>query len=231
MKTVDVGAVLDEGRWTGYQKLLIFGTALTIILDGVDNQLLPNTIPALDRRMGQHAARRSRNALAIGPVRHDDRRAGRRRARRSLGRRTALLGSVITFAVLTIAIAFVNSHLDMLGAAAVPRRRRPRRRDAQRRDARLRVRAAPAAPVRRDADDRLHSARRLRRRARWRSLVPGAIGWRALFMRRRRRAARPRRAALEGAARVAALSRQPPGALARADGACCGAWATTCPPT
>ena len=46
MKTVDVGAAIDEGRWTGYQKLLIFGTALTIILDGVDNQLLPNAIPS-----------------------------------------------------------------------------------------------------------------------------------------------------------------------------------------
>ena len=34
MKTVDVGQVLDEGRWTGYQKLLILGTALTIVLDG-----------------------------------------------------------------------------------------------------------------------------------------------------------------------------------------------------
>jgi len=45
MKTVDVGHVLDEGRWTGYQKLLIFGTALTIVLDGVDNQLLPNAVP------------------------------------------------------------------------------------------------------------------------------------------------------------------------------------------
>ena len=30
MKTVDVGQVLDEGRWTAYQKLLIAGTALTI---------------------------------------------------------------------------------------------------------------------------------------------------------------------------------------------------------
>ena len=49
MKTVDVGAAIDEGRWTGYQKLLIFGTALTIILDGVDNQLLPNAVPTLIR--------------------------------------------------------------------------------------------------------------------------------------------------------------------------------------
>jgi AAHS family 4-hydroxybenzoate transporter-like MFS transporter len=49
MKTVDVGVVLDEGRWTGYQKLLILGTALTIILDGIDNQLLGNAIPSLMR--------------------------------------------------------------------------------------------------------------------------------------------------------------------------------------
>ena len=47
MKTVDVGVVLDEGGWSGYQKLLILGTALTIILDGIDNQLLGNAVPAL----------------------------------------------------------------------------------------------------------------------------------------------------------------------------------------
>src|SRR6185295_19766609 len=49
MKTVDVGQVIDEGRWSGYQKLLIFGTALTIILDGVDNQLLGNAVPTMMR--------------------------------------------------------------------------------------------------------------------------------------------------------------------------------------
>ena len=47
MKTIDVGYVIDEGRWTTYQKLLILGTALTIILDGVDNQLLGNAVPSL----------------------------------------------------------------------------------------------------------------------------------------------------------------------------------------
>jgi len=114
MKTVDVGAVLDEGRWTGYQKLLIAGTALTIILDGVDNQLLPNAVPTLIREWG-----RPRDdftaALALGPFGMmiggllggvlGDR----------LGRRTALLCSVLTFAVLTVAIAFVDS-VGMLGA-------------------------------------------------------------------------------------------------------------------
>jgi AAHS family 4-hydroxybenzoate transporter-like MFS transporter len=114
MKTVDVGAVLDEGRWTGYQKLLIFGTALTIILDGIDNQLLPNAVPTLIKEWGRPRADFT-GALALGPFGMmvggliggmlGDR----------LGRRTALLGSVLTFAVLTLAIAFADS-VAMLGA-------------------------------------------------------------------------------------------------------------------
>jgi MFS transporter, AAHS family, 4-hydroxybenzoate transporter len=112
MKTVDVGAAIDEGRWTGYQKLLIFGTALTIILDGVDNQLLPNAVPTLIREWERPRADFIW-ALSIGPFGMmvggliggmlGDR----------FGRRTALLGSVVSFAVLTLAIAFVNS-IEML---------------------------------------------------------------------------------------------------------------------
>jgi AAHS family 4-hydroxybenzoate transporter-like MFS transporter len=109
MKTVDVGHVLDEGRWTGYQKLLILGTALTIVLDGVDNQLLPNAVPFIAPEWGFTNGAPFRNALATGPFGMmiggllggvlGDR----------YGRRTALLGSVLAFAVLTIAIAFVDS--------------------------------------------------------------------------------------------------------------------------
>jgi MFS transporter, AAHS family, 4-hydroxybenzoate transporter len=113
MKTVDVGAAIDEGQWTVYQKLLIVGTALTIILDGVDNQLLPNAVPFIAPEWGvQNSA--FRNALATGPFGMmigglmggilGDR----------YGRRTALLGSVMAFAVLTVSIAFVNS-VFMLG--------------------------------------------------------------------------------------------------------------------
>jgi len=109
MKTVDVGAVLDEGRWTPYQKLLILGTALTIVLDGVDNQLLPNAVPFIAPEWGYKNGAPFRPALATGPFGMmiggllggvlGDR----------YGRRTALLGSVIAFAVLTVAIAFVDS--------------------------------------------------------------------------------------------------------------------------
>jgi MFS transporter, AAHS family, 4-hydroxybenzoate transporter len=108
MKTVDVGVVLDEGRWSGYQKLLILGTALTIILDGIDNQLLGNAIPSMMKEWGLGRGAFS-TALALGPLGMmlggvfggmlGDR----------IGRRTALLSSVIAFAGLTFAVATVNS--------------------------------------------------------------------------------------------------------------------------
>src|SRR5688500_1744655 len=114
MKTVDVGAAIDEGRWTGYQKLLIFGTALTIILDGVDNQLLPNAVPTLIREWGQPRADFT-NALALGPFGMMIGGLAGGVLGDRLGRRTALLGSVLTFAVLTLAISCVDT-IFMLAA-------------------------------------------------------------------------------------------------------------------
>ena len=66
VRTIDVGHLLDEGRWSGYQKLLILGTALTIILDGIDNQLLGNAVPALMREWSLPRAAFT-TALALGP--------------------------------------------------------------------------------------------------------------------------------------------------------------------
>ena len=109
---VDAGRVLDEGRWSGYQTFLILATALTIILDGVDNQLLPNAIPTLIKEFGQ-ARPAFTTALAIGPFGMmlggilggliGDR----------FGRRPALLGSVVTFGAFTAALAIANS-VEML---------------------------------------------------------------------------------------------------------------------
>ena len=44
---IDVGRVLDEGRWSPYQKVCVALAALTIVFDGVDNQLLGIAIPTM----------------------------------------------------------------------------------------------------------------------------------------------------------------------------------------
>ena len=107
MKTIDVGELIDEGSWTPYQKLLVFGTALTIILDGIDNQLLGNTVPSLMKEWSlQRNAFSTALAMspfgmmiggALGGVLGD-----------RFGRRTALMASVLSFAGLTLLISTVN---------------------------------------------------------------------------------------------------------------------------
>ena len=114
MKTIDVGYVLDEGRWTTYQKLLILGTALTIILDGVDNQLLGNAIPSLMKEWSLPRGAFS-TVLALSPFGMMFGGALGGMLGDRIGRRTALLFSMISFAVLTLAISFVNG-LALLGA-------------------------------------------------------------------------------------------------------------------
>ena len=105
---INPGRLLDEGRWTSYQTLLIIATALTIILDGIDNQLLPNAIPTLIKEWAQPRPAFT-TALAIGPFGMmlggllggliGDR----------IGRRPALLGSVLAFGAFTAALALANS--------------------------------------------------------------------------------------------------------------------------
>src|SRR6266849_5932249 len=60
MKTVDVGAILDDGHFGGYQKLLVFATALTIILDGFDNQVMGGAIPLATAISSEYVPRRKR---------------------------------------------------------------------------------------------------------------------------------------------------------------------------
>jgi len=113
MKTIEVGPLLDESRWSGYQKLLIFGTALTIILDGVDNQLMGPTIPALVNAWNLPRPAFA-NVLTAGPLGmmfgglfggwFGDK----------VGRRTALLTSVLAFAVITLGISFVGDTTTLM---------------------------------------------------------------------------------------------------------------------
>lgn len=106
-KTVDVGQILDEGRWTGYQKLLIAGAALTIILDGMDNQLLPNAVPALMKEWDLPRTAFA-TALRVGPLGMMVGGALGGILGDRIGRRTTLLLSAIVFGFITLAIAFVG---------------------------------------------------------------------------------------------------------------------------
>src|SRR5215212_4450400 len=105
--TTDVGALLDEGGWSAYQKLLVAATSLTIIFDGLDNQLLGAAIPSMMREwsLGRPAFASVLAAALFGMMIGGflggyigDR----------LGRRIALLGSVISFGALTVGMSFAN---------------------------------------------------------------------------------------------------------------------------
>jgi AAHS family 4-hydroxybenzoate transporter-like MFS transporter len=105
---IDVGRLLDEGRWTAYQRWAVFLAALAIVFDGVDNQLLGIAIPAV---MRDWSVPRSAFApvvffgyigmMAGGVL------AGLAGDR--FGRKVALAGSMLIFGATTLAVAAVNS--------------------------------------------------------------------------------------------------------------------------
>lgn len=110
MKTVDVGSVLDEGGWGGYQKALVAAAALAIVFDGLDNQVLSSAIPAImkDWQVPRSALTPALTSGFVGMMFGGflggivgDR----------YGRRIALLGSLISFGVLTLLVALAGSPL------------------------------------------------------------------------------------------------------------------------
>jgi len=101
---VDVGSVLNAAPWGPYQQWLVFLTAITVVFDGIDNQLLGIVIPTLMREWtvprGAFAPLVSLGYLgmmtggALAGI------AGDR-----FGRRTALLASMAVFGAMTLAAA------------------------------------------------------------------------------------------------------------------------------
>lgn len=103
----DVGALLDAARWSGYQKRLVGATALTIIFDGLDNQLLSAAIPAMMREWAvPRAAFASVLAAALVGMMVGGFLGGYIGDR--IGRRLALLGSLVSFGALTVAASFAT---------------------------------------------------------------------------------------------------------------------------
>jgi AAHS family 4-hydroxybenzoate transporter-like MFS transporter len=99
---------MDEGQWSGYQKWLILLTALTIVFDGIDNQLLGVAMPTI---MQEWSAPRSAFApvVSIGLTGMMIGGALAGLAGDRFGRRTALLGSIVLFGLTTAAAAAATS--------------------------------------------------------------------------------------------------------------------------
>jgi AAHS family 4-hydroxybenzoate transporter-like MFS transporter len=104
----DVGQALDEGRWTAYQKFLVALAALTILFDGIDNQLLGVTIPSLMREWGlSRVAFAPVASLSLFGMMIGGAIAGMGGDR--FGRRRALFVSMSVFGVSTLGVAAVNT--------------------------------------------------------------------------------------------------------------------------
>lgn len=111
---IDVGARIDAGRWTALQKSAVLLAALSIILDGFDSQLIGYAIPSM---MAEWELSRgafspvvaaglfgmSIGSAFIGP------------AADCLGRKRAMIASMLLIGFATIAIAFVTNIMTLAG--------------------------------------------------------------------------------------------------------------------
>ena len=104
---VDVGELIDDSRWGPYQKYLVGLTALAIIFDGIDNQLLGVAIPTI---MAEWSAPRAAFApvVALGYFGMMIGGAAAGLAGDRFGRRTALMVTIAIFGAMTLAAAYVN---------------------------------------------------------------------------------------------------------------------------
>ncbi len=104
----DVGRALDEGRWSAYQKWLVALSALTIVFDGIDNQLLGVAIPSLMHEWGaSRAAFAPVASLSLFGMMVGGAIAGAAGDR--FGRRRLLLLSMMLFGICTFGIAGVHT--------------------------------------------------------------------------------------------------------------------------
>ena len=105
---IDVGDLIDGGRWSGYQRWLVFLTALTIIFDGIDNQLMGVTMPTI---MREWSAARSAFApvVSLGYLGMVTGGAVAGLLGDRVGRRVALIASLLVFGSMTLAVAGAGS--------------------------------------------------------------------------------------------------------------------------
>jgi AAHS family 4-hydroxybenzoate transporter-like MFS transporter len=103
----DVGLILDEGRWGPYQRRLVFLTALTVVFDGIDNQLMGVAIPTIMREWSVARADFA-PVISLGYLGMMAGGAVAGVVGDRLGRKVALLTSMAVFGAMTVAVAVVD---------------------------------------------------------------------------------------------------------------------------
>lgn len=105
---VDAGETIDRGTCGPYQVALVFFTALTIIFDGIDNQLLGIVIPSIMRDW--HVARSAfAPVVALGFLGMMIGGLVAGLAGDRFGRKVALFGSMVVFGTSTVMMTTVHS--------------------------------------------------------------------------------------------------------------------------
>jgi len=113
-RSVDIAALIDEAPWNLRQKALLVAVGCAILLDGFDNQSLGLAAPAILHNW-QVSKENLAPILALGQVGMMFGTAFGGLAGDRLGRKTALLSSVLVFALATALMAVVGS-IAQLGA-------------------------------------------------------------------------------------------------------------------
>jgi AAHS family 4-hydroxybenzoate transporter-like MFS transporter len=109
---IDLGTVLDQGRWTTYQKLLTVLAAMAVTFDGFDIQILGFAIPSIMREWHlERAAFAPVLAIGLAGMVAGSPLAGYWGDR--FGRRIALIGCVVLFGAATIATAFSHGLTEL----------------------------------------------------------------------------------------------------------------------
>jgi MFS transporter, AAHS family, 4-hydroxybenzoate transporter len=105
---IDVGEVIDGGHWTRHQRWLVFLTALTVIFDGIDNQLMGVTMPTI---MREWSVTRSAFApvVSLGYLGMVTGGAAAGVLGDRIGRRVALIASLVVFGSMTLAVIGAGS--------------------------------------------------------------------------------------------------------------------------
>jgi AAHS family 4-hydroxybenzoate transporter-like MFS transporter len=105
---IDLGSLIDESQWTPYQRALVGMTALAVVFDGFDNQLLGVALPSI---MADWRSPRATFApvVSVGYLGMMLGGAVAGIAGDRLGRRVAIVLSMLLFGATTAAVALAGS--------------------------------------------------------------------------------------------------------------------------